>query len=59
MDTLMKLETIALHHGYDSDKMTKNQQTPQSIKPQGSPLTIRSMAQTCLTLRSKEIFIQE
>ena len=55
----MKLESIALHHGYESEKMTKSQQQPPFTRPQDLPLIIQNMEQIYLTSKSREIFIQE
>jgi hypothetical protein len=55
----MKLESIALHHGYESKKTTRKLQQFQFTKLQDSLLMIRNMVQIYLTLRLREIFIQE
>ena len=55
----MKLESIALHHGYESEKMTKSQQQLPFIKPRDLLLIIHSMGQIYLTSKSREIFIRE
>ena len=55
----MKLESIALHHGYESEKMTKNQQQLRFTRPLDLLLIILNMEQIYLTSKSREIFIQE
>ena len=55
----MKLESIALHHGYESEKNDQKSATIPITKPRGLPLIIHNMEQIYLTSKSREIFIQE
>ena len=55
----MKLESIALHYGYDSDKNDQKSATTPIYQLQGLPLITLNMAQICLTSKLKETFIQE
>ena len=54
----MKLESIALHHGYESEKTTKSATTP-IYQTTSFTFDDTNMGQTYLTLRLREIFIQE
>ena len=55
----MKLESIALHHGYESEKNDQKSATTPFTRPQDLPLIIQNMEQIYLTSKSREIFIQE
>jgi len=55
----MKLETIALHHGYDSDKNDQKAATTPIYQSSVLRLTTRSMVQIYLILKWKAISIQE
>ena len=56
----MKLESIALHHGYESEKNDqKSATTPIYQTLLDLPLIIHNMEQIYLTSKSREIFIQE
>ena len=54
----MKLESIALHHGYESEKTTKAATTPIYQTPHLLLIT-QNMEQIYLTLKLRGIFIHE
>ena len=55
----MKLESIALHHGYESEKNDQKSATIPIYQTSDLLLIIHNMEQIYLTSKSREIFIQE
>ena len=55
----MKLESIALHYGYESDKNDQKSATTPIYQTSGFTIDSTQQEPICLTLRLKETFIQE